>query len=97
MLLSRAAEAQEDHQLLCKKHVDSRRDISCVLWNPCSLQSKLEDFLALLQDRDLDIAAVTETWLTTQYSNLTAELSERGYSIYHFHRESKRGGGVALI
>ena len=53
--------------------------------------------MALLEDRDLDIAAVTETWLTTQYSNLTAELSEKGYSIYHFHRESKRGGGVALI
>lgn len=66
------------------------------MWNPCSLQSKLEDFLSLLEDRDLDIAAITETWLATQHSNLTSELNEKGYSIYHFNRET-RGGGVALI
>ena len=71
--------------------------MSCLLWNPCSLQSKLSDFLALLDDEDLDIVAVTETWMTCQHNNVTAELREKGYSIYHFNRDGRRGGGVALV
>ena len=35
--------------------------------------------------------------MTTQHNHITAELGEKGYGIYHFNRESKRGGGVALI
>ena len=68
-----------------------------MLWNPCSLQNKLSILLALLHDEDIDFAAVTETWMTTQSNSLTAELKERGYSIYHYNRDIKKGGGVALI
>ena len=68
-----------------------------MLWNPCSLQNKLSILLALLHDEDIDFAAVTETWMTTQSNSLTAELKARGYSIYHYNRDIKKGGGVALI
>ena len=71
--------------------------MSCVLWNAASLNNKLPDFLALLEDEDLDIAAVTETWMSSQQNNITAELRDNGYNIFHFNRDNKRGGGVALI
>ena len=45
----------------------------------------------------MDIAAITETWFTTQHNNITAELWSKGYSIYHFNRSTRKGGGVALI
>ena len=93
-----AGEDKEIHKLLhAKKLINSLREISCVLWNPCSLQNKLDDFISLLEDEDLDIAAITETWFTTQHNNITAELWSKGYSIYHFNRSTRKGGGVALI
>ena len=51
----------------------------------------------MLEDEDLDVAAVTETWMISQNNNITAELASRGYGIYHFNRHVKKGGGVALI
>ena len=68
-----------------------------MLWNPRSLQNKLSDFVALLDDEDLDIVAITETWMSGQHSNITAELRDKGYSMYHFNREKRKGGGVALV
>ena len=92
-----AREAKENYTLLYKKPINSGRDLSCVLWNACSLQHKLDDFTTLLEDENLDVAAVTETWLTSQHNNTTAQLKEKGYQIHHFNREEKKGGGVALI
>ena len=68
-----------------------------MLWNPRSLQNKLSDFVAVLEDEDLDIVAITETWMSGQHSNITAELRDIGYSMYHFNREKPKGGGVALV
>ena len=68
-----------------------------MLWNARSLNSKLVEFISLLEDEDLDIAAVTETWMISQHSSITAELRDIGYNIYHFNRDTRKGGGVALI
>ena len=57
----------------------------------------MEDFIALLEDEDLDLAAVTETWFPSYHNSVTAQLDETGYNICHFVREHKKGGGVALI
>ena len=71
--------------------------VSCLLWNPCSLQNKLQEFISLLEDEDIHIAAITETWMTSLQNAVTAEIREKGYNIHHFVRDNKRGGGVALI
>lgn len=71
--------------------------MSCVLWNPQSLCNKIEDFIAKMEDEDIDAAAVVETWMVSQKNNITAMLREAGYKMQHFNRESQRGGGVALI
>ena len=48
-------------------------------------------------DEELDVAVITETWFKSPLNNGTATLKENGYSIFHYHREDKGGGGVALI
>ena len=69
----------------------------CFLWNPRSLCNKLEEFIQLLEDNDIHIAAVCETWLTSSFNYVTSRLRELSYNIHHQHRDSQRGGGVALI
>ena len=53
--------------------------------------------MSLLLDDELDIALITETWFKSQVNNCTAILRENGFSIVHFNREDKGGGGVAAI
>ena len=69
----------------------------CILFNPCSLQNKFDHFGAILEDRDIDFAAIVESWMPSQQNNITAELRDKGYGIYHFNRDHRKGGGVALI
>ena len=40
---------------------------------------------------------ITETWFRSQQNYCTAALRENGYSIYHFNRTDRAGGGVAFI
>ena len=50
-----------------------------------------------MEDNDINICCISETWLQTQNNTITAKLKESGYTIYHFNRISKRGGGVAIL
>ena len=52
--------------------------------------------MSLLLDDELDIALITETWFKSQVNNCTAILRENGFSIVHFNREDKGGGGLLL-
>ena len=61
------------------------------------MQNKLHHLVSQLTDGELDIAIVTETWFKTQQNNYTATLKDNGFSIFHFNREEKVGGGVAVI
>ena len=68
-----------------------------MLWNARSLNNKLHHLTTELLDGELDAAFITETWFKTQLNNCTATLKENGFSISHFHRDNKGGGGVAVI
>ena len=50
-----------------------------------------------LVDHNILILFVTETWLTDQNNNTTAQIKDHGYKIHHSYRSSRTGGGVALI
>lgn len=71
--------------------------MKCVYWNPQSLQNKTSDFLQVLQDNDIDIAFLAETWMTSQNNHVSALLRESGYNMYHSFRTDKKGGGVAIL
>ena len=51
----------------------------------------------MLEDSDIDVAAITETWMTSERNNVTAAFKEAGYNVGHFYRNHCKGGGVALI
>ena len=53
--------------------------------------------MCLLQDNAIDIAFITETWLTEQSNAITADIKSYGYNIIHEHRIDNRGGGAALV
>ena len=49
-----------------------------------------------LQDRDVDIVFLTETWLICQKSDVTKKVRDYGYNINHIFRKT-RGGGVGIL
>ena len=71
--------------------------MKCLLWNACSLNNKILDFIHILEDNDIEISFLTETWLQSQNNHVTALLLEAGYKISHYHRSAEKGGGVAII
>ena len=71
--------------------------MKCLLWNPRSLQNKILDFIQTLVDNDIDIAFVTETWMTNANNLTSGLLKESGYNMFHSFRTDQRGGGVAIL
>lgn len=45
----------------------------------------------------LDILFLSETWLSATLISVTHDLVPKAYDILYANRESKRGGGVAVI
>ncbi|KAL5261656.1 hypothetical protein ACHWQZ_G007376 [Mnemiopsis leidyi] len=88
---------QRNYSGVNKLYQASVREILCANWNVRSLNNKIEQVMNFLQDNDMAILFVTETWLTDQHNNTTAQIRDHGYKIHHFSRSSKIGGGVALI
>ena len=67
--------------------------------NPWSVANKalaIQDFII---DQDLDLLAITETWLTGSEGDkpIIQELLPRGFKIVHQERTSGRGGGIAVV
>ena len=80
-----------------KKKLGDPHQVKCLLWNPKSLQNKVPDFTQMLEDNDIDISFVCETWMTCANNLTSGLLKESGYSMYHDFRKEKLGGGVAII
>ena len=68
----------------------------CFVWNAQSLGNKVDEVAQLLLDNQVDIACITETWLSSESGAITFAIKEAGYEIDHAYR-SKRGGGVAIL
>lgn len=73
--------------------------INILYWNACNLIKKYTEFLNLLEDKQIHIGLVSETWLSfknkTEYS--------KNYIIHRMDRNERnnqqptRGGGVAIV
>ena len=71
--------------------------MNVLTFNPRSLKNKISEFMLLLDDRSIDIAAVSESWLTAQSDATTGIMKSHGYTIFHDYRHHQRGGGTAII
>lgn len=68
---------------------------SILLTNPQSLTNCFEAFKQRIKETDVDVAAVSETWFSTNHPADDFQLD--GYTLFHDDREQgRRGGGVAL-
>ena len=63
------------------------------------MNNKLMDLMEHITDNNPDVVFLTETWLTSEKNNITAEVKGYGYLLYHKirkNREKERGGGVGV-
>ena len=68
-------------------------------WNVWSIlnDNKLENFLQIIQDSNISIACVTETWFDSKNGTFSQSIKRCGYELHHAYRDKKRGGGVAIL
>ena len=66
------------------------------MWNVQSIVNKIYEVLQVLIDNNVQIACISETWLSDKSSITTSIIKEAGYEIDHVYRD-KRGGGVAIL
>ena len=65
--------------------------------NAQSARNKINLINEYLVHDEIHIAAITETWFTTDDEQLTHDITPQGYEITHTTRNGRRGGGVAII
>lgn len=64
------------------------------------MNNKLPQLMEHLTDTQPDVIFLTETWLTSEKNNITAEVKDYGYQLLHRirkNREKDRGGGVGTL
>ena len=81
----------------CTKTVRGFTPINFCLLNTRSINNKALAVKDYVVDNDLDIRAVTETWLGDNDNFSAAEVCPTGYYFHHESRTSSRGGGVGLL
>ena len=67
------------------------------LVNARSVNNKTEIVSDFIIEHDLDVLGITETWLQSNDSFTTNNITPSGFSIVSNPRINKRGGGVAII
>ena len=72
----------------------------CSLWNVTSMINKTPKIMEHLLDRDPKIVFLTETWLKSDVSDVTALVKTYGYKLVHDRRKNRdkeTGGGVGIM
>ena len=54
-------------------------------------------FNEILEDNNIQIACIIETWFDAEKGTFTSTIKDEGYKILHSPRTDKRGGGTAII
>ena len=74
-----------------------KNKLKCMYFNARSIVNKHEELELYINDEDIDIIGITETWLNSEISD--SEINLDGYTIFRKdrdHANKTRGGGVAL-
>ena len=87
-----------DHSVTVRK---SLLGVKLGVMNCQSIGGKLDSFLNHIKEYQLDIVALTETWLSSEDSknkHVIDQCVAHGYSLHHSSRTSgRRGGGVGQL
>jgi hypothetical protein len=70
-----------------------------LLWNVWSIanETKLNNYLQILEDMQINVACVTETWFNRKNGKFSKTIKDAGFKLHHAFREDKRGGGCAIL
>ena len=68
--------------------------LTCGVINIQSVSNKTIEIRELINERSLDILALTETWLDS--NSRIAELTPKTHTFHHVPRETGIGGGVSV-
>ena len=70
-----------------------------LIWNVWSVANseKLNNLLQIMDDKQVGIACITETWFDRKNGPFTKSIKDAGFDIQHAFRDDKRGGGTAVI
>ena len=60
-------------------------------------EERLDNVLQFIEDNDIGISCLCETWFDSQKGKFTARIKEAGFEIVHANRDDRRGGGVAIL
>ena len=74
--------------------------MNCSLWNVHSMINKTPAIMEHIQDHNPSIVFLTETWLKSDVSDVTALVKTYGYRLVHNrrkNREKETGGGVGVL
>ena len=68
-------------------------------FNARSVRNKSDEICDFVVENDLDVCAISETWLSGNDSDkiVCGDITPTGYSLKHMPRKGRRGGGVALL
>ena len=65
--------------------------------NARSICNKSADILEVFNERNVDVMAITETWLKSKDTVTPSNLTSQGHKFVHNCRINKSGGGVGLL
>ena len=65
--------------------------------NCCSLRKKTAQLKVLIEENQLDLIVLQETWLKRYDKSIYGELRELGFIIKSLERTDKKGGGLAIL
>ena len=61
------------------------------------MRNKVELIKDYILEEDIDICALTETWLSEHDQPIVGDLQPDGYKLLHVDRKNRTGGGVAVL
>ena len=73
----------------------AREHCKFALMNTRSVRNKAQFVKDYIDDNNIDIVALTETWLSD--GEVLTDLTNGGYNLVHLPRKNRRGGGVGLL
>ena len=77
----------------CRKTIDYR----CATVNCHSIVNKTSDFKVELIEHNLDVCALTQTWIREGDDTTAIQLCPDGYSSVSIPREGRIRGGIAIV
>ena len=83
--------------LIANEHCRNAIDYKCATINCCSIVNKTADFKVELIEHNLDVCALTETWIKEGDDTTAIQLCPDGYSSVSIPREGRIRGGIAIV